>query len=574
MKKTGKIVLPILLVLCLLAVGYWFFFQYRVDITTGLLRSFADSQYEAGHYTMAVRCYRWASDLDPQDAELALKLAEAYRSSGNYSKTEKVLVNAIYDAPGEEQLYVALSQVFVEQDKLLDAQQLLDNIANEEVRQALEARRPAAPVLEPAGGFYSDYISVSIREDSPDAVCYCTVDSSYPSKEKNAYTGPIELTGGETAICAVAVNDEGLVSTAVYGGYTVSGIVEDAEIDDPALLACFRELLRRGERTLRTDELWGIEELTLPEGVADTAGLRYCTGMTKLVGLDQGELDYSFLEAMPELRYLELENCILTREALERIGACPNLEVLILANCGLNDVSALGNLESLRVLDLSDNAISNIDALMRLSALDELYLGHNALTTIPFLRGLKTLRVLDLSYNALSYVNGVSSCTTLERLNLSHNKISSLTPLSALTELVWLNASANAVSDAAVLSPCTKLESFLMDNNRLQTIDFLSACPNILEVNVDYNDITAVPDFQKDCPLESFSAAHNFLEDLSGLSGLPKLAYVNADYNNIRNINVLKDCPALTQVNVYGTYITSGGELAENGVIVNFTPSF
>ena len=45
MKKTGKIVLPILLVLCLLAVGYWFFFQYRVDITTGLLRSFADSQY-------------------------------------------------------------------------------------------------------------------------------------------------------------------------------------------------------------------------------------------------------------------------------------------------------------------------------------------------------------------------------------------------------------------------------------------------------------------------------------------------------------------------------------------------
>ena len=50
------------------------------------------------------------------------------------------------------------------------------------------------------------------------------MDSSYPSKEKNAYTGPIELTGGETAICAVAVNDEGLVSTAVYGGYTVSGI--------------------------------------------------------------------------------------------------------------------------------------------------------------------------------------------------------------------------------------------------------------------------------------------------------------------------------------------------------------
>ena len=37
---------------------------------------------------------------------------------------------------------------------------------------------------------------------------------------------------------------------------------------------------------------------------------------------------------------------------------------------------------------------------------------------------------------------------------------------------------------------------------------------------------------------------------------------------------MLTNCPALAQVNVYGTYIRSGGALAENGVIVNFTPGF
>ena len=573
MKKTGKIVLPILLVLCLLVVGYWFFFQYRVDVTTGLLLDFADSQYEAGHYNTAVRCYRWASELDPQDPELSLKLAEAYRRSGNYSKTEKILVNAIYNAPEEERLYVALSQVFVEQDKLLDAQQLLDNIANEQVRKSLEAQRPAAPVFEPAGGFYHDYISITITEESPGAVCYYTLDGTYPSKE-DAYGGAIELPGGETGACAVAVNEAGLVSSASYAGYTVSGIVEEAHIEDPALLSCFQELLNRGERSLRTDELWGIEELTLPAGIADTSGLRYCTGMRKLVGMELGELDYSFLTAMRELRYLELENCVLTRESLAQIGACPNLEVLILADCGLSDISALNRLKTLRVLDLSNNAITNMNPLTSLSALDELYLGHNAVETVPALQGLKTLRILDLSYNAVSYASGVSSCPSLERLNLSHNKIGSLTPLSALKELVWLNASNNQVSNTAVLAPCTKLESLILNDNRLTDVDFLSNCPNIREVNVDNNDIQAVPAFQKDCPLEQFSAAHNFLEDLSGLAGLQKLAYVNADYNNIRVIDILKDCPALTQVNVYGTYIKSGGELAENGVIVNFTPSF
>jgi Leucine-rich repeat (LRR) protein len=113
-----------------------------------------------------------------------------------------------------------------------------------------------------------------------------------------------------------------------------------------------------------------------------------------------------------------------------------------------------------------------------------------------------------------------------------------------------------------------------MTDNKLKDVDFLSECPQVKEVNIDYNDVEAVPAFAADCPLETFSAAHNFLEDLSGLGGLPKLSYVNADYNNIRDISVLANCPALAQVNVYGTYIRSGGALAENGVIVNFTPGF
>lgn len=574
MKKTLKIVLPILLVFALLVTGYWFFFRYRTDITTGFLRDLADSQMRAGRYSAAIRCYRWANSLDPQDAAMAIRLAEAYEKSGNYTKTESVLVHAIYDNPEETELYTNLSRVYVAQDKLLDAQQLLDGVSNQKVLAELSVRRPPAPMITPEGAFYNEYISVEVSVADPETACYVTVDGTYPTIEKGAYTGTISLPGGETTVCAVAVSKEGLVSSAAYQGYTIAGVVEDVSFHDEALQAATQELLHKGDRKLRTDDLWSITEMTLPEAMADTQDLRLYTGMTKLVGRDLGQLDYSFLASMTELRYLDLEHCALDTESLECIAACPKLEVLILADCGLTNVEPLGGLASLRILDLSDNSISSINGLVTLSALDELYLEHNALTSIPVLRGFEALRILDLSYNALTYVGGVSACPTLERLNVSHNRLTSVTPVSALTELVWFNASFNSVTDVTMLAPCKKLQSFLMTDNKLDDVSFLSGCADVEEINIDNNDVRTVPPLSEDCPLVNFSAAHNFLEDLSGLAGLQKLEYVNADYNNISDVSVLKDCPALKLVNVYGTNVHSGGELADNGVTVNFTPDF
>ena len=572
MKKTLKIVVPILLVLALLAAGYWFFFQYRTDLTTGLLTDFADSQLASGHYSMAIRCYGWAHSLTPQDVDLSLKLAEAYRAQGNYTKTENVLVHAIYDAPGETRLYETLSRVYVEQDKLLDAQQMLDSVAEPQVQAELSARRPQAPTVEPPADFYSDYITVEVRAAS--GRLFCTVDGSYPSLAAEEFPGSVQLPGGTTTLCAIAVGEDGLVSPAVYASYTVAGVIEEVQFRDQALEALVRQLLNRPERPIYTDDLWDIEALTLPQDLASTEDLRYFTGLKELLGLDMGELDYSFLAHTPELTSLELEGCALNTEALTWIAGCPKLEVLILANCGLANIEPLRALTELRLLDLSGNSIGDISPLTEMAKLEELYMGHNALTTLPLLRKLTSLRILDLSYNALEYVGSVSACTGVERLNVSHNRLTSVTAVSALTKLVWLNASSNKVTEVTALTPCTELESFLMSDNKLTDVSFLSGCSKIREVNIDYNDVVSVPAFQADCPLEIFSAAHNFLEDLGGLAGLQRLSIVNADYNNIRDISVLIDCPSLTLVNVYGTYIRSGGELAENGVVVNFTPSF
>ena len=575
MKKTLKLVIPILLILALLAAGYWFFFQYRVDITTGLLRDFAESQFNSGHYSWAIRGYRWADSLDPQDAEQAMKLAEAYHMDGNYTKTEYVLANAIQTYPGEVRLYEALSKIYVEQDKLLDAQELLDGVTDAEARAILSAKLPAAPTLTPEADFYNEYITIELLQADSDATCFFTLDGTYPSKE-DYYSGPMQLRGGQTAVRAVAVNEDGLVSSLTSGVYTVAGVIEDVEFHDQALLTLTQQMLLRGDRTIRTDDLWGIEEMTLPMELVNTEDLHHYTGMKKLIGRDLSDVDYSFLAFMPELNYLELENCILTEQTLRQIAACPKLEVLILANCGLTNIAPLAGMNQLRVLDLSENSVNAIDSLTGegLEGLEELYLGHNALTGIPAMRTFPSLKILDLSYNSLTYAGGVSACAGLERLNLSHNRMTSVTALSALTDLIWFNGSNNLVTDVSMMAPCTKLETFLMTDNKLESVDFLAGCGSIREVNIDNNDVVKTPAFQPDCPLESFSAAHNFLDSLSGLAGLKKLKSVNADYNNISDISVLAECPVLVQVNVYHTNVHDGGELAEKGVVVNFTPDF
>ena len=430
MKKAIKIILPLFLVLVLLVVGYWFFFQARTDLTAQGLIRLGDWLETGQHYRLAINSFSMANKLQPQDADLALKLAQAYRNSSNFTQTERTLVNAIYASPDDTRLYVALSKVYVEQDKLMDAQQMLDNIANPTVLAELSSRRPLAPTISPEGGYYSEYITVSL-EPGDDAACYFTTDGQYPSLARDLYSAPVELPGGETKVCAVAVDDEGLVSPAIYVGYTVAGVVEDVTFADPTLEHYVQELLHRGSRKLQTDDLWSITELELPEGLTTLEDLQYFTGLTRITGHDLAEMDFSPLASMPDLKVLELNRCALTSENLEVIGACGNLERLKLTSCGLSNITALGQLTALKTLDLWDNSINSIAALTTCGNLEELYVGQNALTTLPPMAGLKNLRILDLSYNALESVTPLSVCSEIRELYVEHNKLIALTAIGA-----------------------------------------------------------------------------------------------------------------------------------------------
>ncbi len=572
MKKALKIIIPVLLVLILLFAAYWFFFRYRSDITANIFEHWGDRKADAGDYNGAVRYYGYAHDLDPNDTELSVKLASAYRETGNFTKAEYMIVHAIYADPENIDLYLTLSGIYVEQDKLMDAQLMLDHVSNETVRAQLETLRPAAPVISPDGGKYSDYISITATYDEG-TTCYVTTDGEFPSLKQEPYSEPIALEGGETTVCAITVNENGLVSTAVYAGYTIAGVIEDAVFNDPALESYVQELLSKQGRTLQTDDLWGIKELELPETVTDLSDLHYFVGLEALTAHDIPSADYSFLAEMSHMKYLNLSGCGVSSSAMKYIGGCKELETLNLCNCGLSNVSALSTLTELKVLNLDDNSINDLAGLSTCSSLEELHICRNAVTSLVPLSSLGSLKILDVSLNSLETIAPITKCTSLSDLNVSDNKLTDLKDIGSLKNLTSLNASKNAIESVAGIENCKKLEVFDLSNNKLTDISGLANIKTLTDVNIDYNDVLKVPDFVDDCTLVNFSAAHNFLESCEGLRGLPNLNYVNMDYNNIRDISCLLSCNRIVQINVFGTYIKDVDEFRERGIIVNYDPT-
>lgn len=572
MKKALKIIIPILLILILLFVAYWFFFQYRSDITADVFERWGDRKAEAEDYGGAAKYYGYAHNLNPNDTELSVKLAEAYRQDGNYTKAEYTLVHAIYSDADNIDLYLNLSKIYLEQDKMMDAQLMLDHISNETVRAQLDTMRPAAPVISPDGGKYSDYISVSATY-AEGTTCYLTVDGEFPSLKQEPYSEPVALEGGETTVCAVAVSDNGLVSTAVYAGYTIAGVIEDAVFEDASLEAYVQELLNKNGRKLQTDDLWSIKELEIPDTVTSLTDLRYFVGLESLTAHDISGADYAFLAEMPHLKNLSLAGCSLSSDALKYIGGCTELETLDLSNCGISNISALSTLNQLKVLNLDDNSINNLTALGKCSSLEELHICRNAVTALTPLASLSNLRILDVSLNSIDTIAPIIKCTSLSELNVSDNKLTDLEGIGSLKNLTSLIASKNEIESVEGIEKCTKLEVFNLANNLLVDISGLANIKTLTDINIDYNDVLEVPDFVDDCALVSFSAAHNFLEDCEGLSGLPNLNYVNMDYNNIRDISCLLDCNCLVQVNVFGTYIKDADEFRNRGIIVNYDPT-
>lgn len=570
MRSPLKRILPILLVIMVLFSLIWYLFVYDREFTRDMLLKQARYFESRGQYAISSWLYNQAYYQSGENEDVAIELAEQFKAAGNYTKAEYTLSNAIADG-GSAELYIALCKTYLEQDKLLDAVTMLDNIADPAIKAELDARRPGVPVATPAPGYYSQYISVSIEAQS--GTLYVSSDGTYPSKKEDLYSTGVSLNAGENMIYALSISDEGLVSPLAVFGYTVGGVIEEVTFADSAMDTYVRELLKVDSDTwILTSDLWTVNTLVLPSAVIDYSDLKYFPYLTSLTIQDSSVANLQILSTLTKLSDLTITGTNVSADALSVIAGLPDLTRLTLSGCNLSGIQNLSGATKLTYLDLSENAINNIAPLSSMTGLLALNLSKNALTSLTDLGAMAQLNALDVSYNSLSSIAPLAGFTGLTELNVSNNSLMDLTGIESLKSLHKLNASHNALTQTDILAGCTGLTDLILSHNTLLDINAVSALDSLQYLDFSYNEVESLPPWNHKPGIVHINGSHNKLINIDALSGCVQLNTVIMNDNQIESIESLARCVNLVRVDVSNTLVSNVSMLTDQGIIVHYTP--
>lgn len=572
MKKATKFLVPLLLGLLILFSIIWYLFIYDRDFTRDALLGQARFHDLHGNTRISSMFYDAAYDFSGHDDNVAIELANQYIGDGNYTKAEVTLTKTINSNPTVE-AYTALSQTFVQQDKLLDAVALLDNVRDPVIKEQLDTMRPKAPVSDQAAGFYSRYLDIHLSS-SCDTIYY-TTDGNYPSISGNVYRDGISLPAGETTISAIAVDENGLVSPVTMLGYTVTGVIEEVIFTDPVLEASIREIIGvPGDKMVLTNSLWDITEFTVPEGVTFYEDIALMPNLTKLTFQPQRLSSLSFLSSLANLEELDLTGCRFSAEELVYPAALPSLKNLVLSDCGLSTIADLEGAVALYQLDVSNNTLRNLDVLKSMVTLRKINLNHNAVTDLSALSGLMELETLDVSFNALTSLSPLSSCVKLSWLDAGNNQISSISGINKLPLLTFLSVEYNQLTSVSSLAELTELTNLSIASNDISDISSLKTLTKLEIFDFSDNHVATLPAWPDGCALQTIDGSYNQLTSLNSLKNMDALTHVFMDYNVLTNIDILEDCFCLVQVNVFGNEIKDVEKLRDRDIIVNYDPTY
>ena len=572
MKKASKFLVPVLLLLVILASIAWYLFVYDRAFTRDALLSQARFHDTHGNAKMSSWFYDAAYDFSGHDDNVAIELANQYKGSGNYTKAEFTLTHAISSNPTAEG-YTALCATYAEQDKLMDAVSLLDDLRHADIKKELDAARPSAPISDFAPGYYSQYANIQLT--SSGGTIYYTTDGTYPSINGNVFEDQITLPSGQTTICAIAVDENGLVSPLTVLEYTVTGVIEEVIFTDPVMEAAIRAAIgAEGDSLVLTNALWDITEFTVPGDAALYDDVTLLPNLKTLTFEPQTIGSLNPLSTLANVETIDLTGCRFDSEELANLTRLPALENLILADCGLSTISDLEGAIALHKLDLQNNTIRNLDVLSGMVTLRELNLNHNAVTDLSALASLSELETLDVSFNALTSLKPLTACTKLKWLDAGNNQLTSLMGLQELTGLTTLCVEYNQLTDVTGLSVLTELTNLSIASNQITDISAFSTLTKLEIFDFSANQISALPAWPDGCALQTIDGSYNSLDSLDVLKNMDSLTHVFMDYNALTNIDALADCFCLVQVNVFGNSIADVQKLRDHDIIVNYDPTY
>lgn len=571
MKTIIRAALLVLLAAAIVFGTAWYLLDYDTDFTHDALLYGARYFEERGQVGISTWLYDKAYQYGQSIEEIALELADFYRAEGNYAKVESTLQKAIFDGAGVD-IYIALSKAFIEQDKLLDAMRLIDNVTDPTIRNKLELLRPATPTPDQGEGNYNEYISVNFTSEG--STVYVAYDQVPSVKGDHIHNAPIQLNSGKTTLYSMAISESGLVSPLIIQEYIVIGVVEPVVFADEKMEEAIRNIVSIPFGvTVYTNDLWEVRSFTVPKGAQNYSDLKHLPFLESLT-LSNGVSTLAPIQALSNLTHLYIENATIDTQTLNAILALTEMKELTLRGCGIVSLSGFENLVNLTYLDLGKNILTDLTPISGMTALETLKIDSSAVVNLTALQGMTALKELDLSSNSIKTLSPLSKLTALQSLNLSNNQISSISALSKMNVLSHLNLSNNKITSVSSLSGCTSLLELNLSNNSLSSISAVANLVHLEQLDVSNNKISSLPSMPTNCALVSIDASYNKITNVSPLSGLKNLNTVNLDYNTgLSNVKSLAKCDTLVSLSVYGTKVKNVSELTELGKVVYYDPT-
>ncbi|MCL2083855.1 MAG: leucine-rich repeat domain-containing protein [Oscillospiraceae bacterium] len=565
-------------------------------------RAAAAAAEEEGRADRAIELLLPELDRNPKDLGLRMRLIELYIGQGNFSRAEYMLEHGMREQGGQAELYRLLCDVYVMQDKLLDAVSLLNNLPNPRIQEQLDAERPAPPVLTPPPGDYRELPSLTVWAGEGQR-SFVTIDGKIPSVEKNLYTEPIQLPQGYVEVQAVSVGADGLVSDWAVGVYRVDDVRERVFFAEPAIETHARALIGIPEGEIVSGLLQNIAELIIPEahGYKTLDDIKWFPGLRTLwlQGTGDTHTDISALAGLPDITSLRLSDMGIDSMDLDAVGALEYLEYLDLSH---NQIATLGNLAhltSLTYLALTGNSITDLTPLSGMTLMNDLDLGDNGIEETQPLSEMTLLTRLDMEGNRVRDLQGLSGMAELRSLNLSRNSIVSLEPLAGLQALTGLSLSHNkemyrmeliSVSDDGddpeaeiedgapseaeyynTLTPLgrlTGLKTLLLDACGIGEIAPLAPLTGLERLSLNDNALTSLADVQGMTAMIELSANRNAITSLRPLQGMSKLQTLHIEYNGMPSLIAIRELPSLKTVYAFGNPLTERVTFVAPGVHV------
>ena len=233
-----------------------------------------------------------------------------------------------------------------------------------------------------------------------------------------------------------------------------------------------------------------------------------------------------------------------------RLSDVCGLTELSLANCGISDISALGELANLRYLNLNANRIEDITPLSALTGLQVLLLNGNRIADAEPLSSLTRLTELDVGGNRIRTLDFVSSMDKLSRLSLAGNALEEETVRNALEgrTLVSLNLSGLGLTDCSWLGAGSQQAEQAQRGEQARKIGQEQHEKQARETGQERYEDKAQETGQA-C-LESLYLNRNNIRDISPLADLAGLRKLYLADNNIEDITALASLDCLEELDL------------------------